>query len=46
MDVPEGYGKAGADHKVMVEENETKIGGPFLVFHVEELYFNKDIEMS
>ena len=26
LNVPEGYGKAGADHMEMVEENETKIG--------------------
>jgi hypothetical protein len=29
----------------MVEEKETKVGYPFLVFHVEELLFNKDIVM-
>jgi hypothetical protein len=28
LDVPEGYGKAGADHMEMVEENETKLGDP------------------
>ena len=47
LGVPERYGKrACVDHMEMVVEKLRPSGGLLLVFHVVELFFNKDIEMS
>jgi hypothetical protein len=47
LEVPEGYGKdiVPTTWRWSRVWNVNWVA-PFLVFHVEELFFNKDIEMS
>ena len=46
LDVPEGYGKGVCRPYGDGREGQINWVAPFLVFPIEELFFNKDIEMS